>query len=169
MHPIHPAFPSSPLSFFCFYSFLTSSPEWCPLIFLFFTWHIFSLFSSFFIFLLFSLFIHLFSKLFLSHLCPLSSPLLHPVPTPHQKPQWLWVAEAVPFLLQWRLRQDDDQHHRRGLCLPEWVLGLHWKACHYTTDWQVWCMTANTHTHTHAFIMTALLLFFQFMSQNSTR
>lgn len=55
----------------------------------------------------------------------------------HQKPKWLWVAEAVPFLLQWGLRQDDYKHHRCGLCLPEWILGLYRKACHYTSHWQV--------------------------------
>lgn len=92
-------------------------------------------------------------------LCPSSSslsslPFLPPVPTPCQKPQRLWVAEAVSFLLQWGLRQDDHQHHRCGLCLPEWILGMHWKAGHYTTDWQVeghpW---SHTQIHMHGLLV----------------
>ncbi len=78
------------------------------------------------------------SSILFSFLSLLTSfPFLPPVPAPCKKPQWLWVAEAVSFLLQWGLRQDDHQHHRRGLCLPEWILGLHRKARHYTVDWQV--------------------------------
>lgn len=91
------------------------------------------------------LFPHPFSSLLTSSFL-LSSPSPPPVPPACQKPQRLWVVEAVPFLLQWGLRQDDHQHHRRGLCLPEWILGLHWKACHYAVDWQV---EGHTWGHTY--------------------
>lgn len=88
--------------------------------------------------------------------CLLSLPFLHLVPVACQKLQWLWMAEAVPFLLQWGLRQDDHQHYRCGLCLPEWILGVYRKACHYTFDGQVkqtyvgkMYHNGKSHMHTH--------------------
>lgn len=122
-----------------------------PFDFLFFTCHILSplLFSP----VIFILSPPLpFSKLFPFFIPP--SLLSLPVPTACQKSQWLWMAETVPLLLQWRLRQDDHQHHRRGLCLPEWILGLYWKACHYAIDWQVEGQTTKGPTHTNTNIYT---------------
>lgn len=122
------------LLFPAFISYATSPPGWCwiPILYS-------SSFSFAFIMPPLFLFSPLLSPSFFffspSHIKPF--PFLSPVQTPCQKPQWLWVAEAVSFLLQWGLRQDDCQHHRCGLCLPKRILGLYWKAGHYAIDWQV--------------------------------
>lgn len=158
--PTHTPYPTLPSLFRpAFISHLKSPLEWCPSI----SYSSIAIFSLSLLILL-SCFPSLPVSLFsitpqFSSLCPSSFSLsslsfLPPVPTPCQKPQRLWVAEAVSFLLQWGLRQDDHQHHRCGLYLPEWILGVYWKAGHNTIDWQVegrpW---SHTQIHMHGLLV----------------
>lgn len=55
----------------------------------------------------------------------------------HQVSQWLWVAEAVSFLLQWRHRCLHHLHHWCRLLLHEWTCGMYRQTCDHSTYWQV--------------------------------